>query len=435
MRSRPLVSAAVITGSAFALTAFVALDSRNPNPAAAAARGPQTAQEQVDAAQAVLRSDRDNEDALANLAKASLTRARETADSNWYRRAGTAARGALAGNPRNVLALEAAGTLANARHRFADAIGPATKALRFAPDRFAGLEILTDAQIELGRYREGFATAEKRLRLRPDLASYSRASYVAELRGERDLAIALMGQAVDASRPGSGDRAWALVHLGLLRLGGGDLDGARRQMRAARTSAPNDPTALAGDAHVRAVSGQLAEAAALYRRALDVQQVAGYASSLAEIESVRGNAAEAERYLALAREIDGREVSNGVQLDIDQAAVEADFTLPDVALVAKARRGHAARPGIIGDDALGWVLTRAGSCDEGLRYARRSLRLGTRDATMFFHAGMAAKCAGKPVEAARYLTQATELNPRFSVRWAGTARATLAALTAARVQS
>ena len=115
---------------------------------------------------------------------------------------------------------------------------------------------------------------------------------------------------------------------------------------------------------------------------------------------------------------------------MDQAVVEADFARPDARTVSAARRGHSARPGVVGDDALGWVLTRAGKCDEGLRHARRSLRLGTRDASMLFHAGMAAHCAGEKAEAVRHLTAAIDLNPRFSVRWAGVARTTLDGLTA-----
>lgn len=429
MPARSIVSVVVVAGAAFVIAALIATGSRDANPAVAGARGPQSAGEQVARAEAVLRENPRDEHALANLASASLTRVKETADSSWYRRADAAAASALAVNPRNVLALEAKATLANARHRFADAIDPATEALRRAPDRFAALEILTDAHIELGHYREGFATANTRLRLRPDLASYSRASYAAELRGERALATELMRQAVDSARPGSGDRAWAQVHLGLLRLGSGDLEGARREMRAARQTAPDNPTALTGDAHVKALTGDLDAAAVLYKQALAAQQIAGYASSLAEIEVARGNVAEANRYLALSHEIDAREVVNGVRLDLDQAFVTADFTRPDAALIAQARRGHNDRPGVVGDDALGWVLTRAGECAEGLEYARRSLRLGTQDALTLFHAGMAAKCAGKPIDATRYLTLALQLNPTFSVRWATTATTTLAELT------
>ena len=428
MRVRTIAATAAATAAAFVVALIGAAGSRNPDPALAT-RGPLTAADQIAAAEAVLARAPGDEHALANLASAALTQMKQTGDPSWYTRADIAVGKALAVNPRNVLALETKATLANARHRFADAVGPALAAARLAPDRFASLEILTDARIELGRYREGFATAERRLRLRPDLSSYSRASYAAELRGERDLAIRLMQGAVDSGRPGSADRTWAQVQLALLRLGSGDLAGARREVAEARRVNPQDPTALAGDAHVRAVSGDLDAAADLYRQALSHQKVAGFAAGLAEVESARGNEAAADEALALAREIDARETTHGVRLALDQAAVEADFSVPDAAAVARALRHHADRPGVVGDDAVGWVLTRSGRCDEGLRFARKSLRLGTRDASMFFHAGMAAKCAGRRGEAVMYLRKVRDLNPRFSVRWANTAKTALAELT------
>ncbi len=57
-------------------------------------------------------------------------------------------------------------------------------------------------------------------------------------------------------------------------------------------------------------------------------------------------------------------------------------------------------------DALGWALTRAGRPEEGLGYAQRALRLGSRDATWLYHAGIAARDAGRPAAARRYLTRA-----------------------------
>jgi hypothetical protein len=84
---------------------------------------------------------------------------------------------------------------------------------------------------------------------------------------------------------------------------------------------------------------------------------------------------------------------------------------------------------VIGDQVLGWVLTRAGRCAEGDRHATRSLRLGTRDALMLFHAGMAASCNGRPAVARQRLQAALDLNPAFSVRWAPVARRELAGLS------
>jgi tetratricopeptide (TPR) repeat protein len=360
--------------------------------------------------------------AHALIAISALSRAKETADSSWYNRAQDAAAAALAIDPNNVPALDATATLANARHRFRDAIPPATTSLRLARDRFAPLEILTDAHLELGHYRIAFALADRRLQLRPDLASSSRASYVAELRGNRALATSLMRLAVDTARVGSGDRAWARTQLGLLEFGSGRLDAAEKQMRIALAEAPDDSTATAGLAKVLAARGDLTAAATLYRRSLDAAPVAAVASELAKVELMRGRPGASRAALAHAHEIDRREEINGVRLDLDGAAVDADFVRPTAADVARARRGHQDRPGVVGDDALGWVLTRAGQCDEGLRYARRSLRLGTRDATMLFHAGMAARCAGHPAEARRQLRNALALNPHFSVLWSPVAR-------------
>jgi tetratricopeptide (TPR) repeat protein len=221
---------------------------------------------------------------------------------------------------------------------------------------------------------------------------------------------------------GSGDRAWARTQLGLLEFGSGRLDAAEKQMRIALAEAPDDSTATAGLAKVLAARGDLTAAATLYRRSLDAAPVAAVASELAKVELMRGRPGASRAALAHAHEIDRREEINGVRLDLDGAAVDADFVRPTAADVARARRGHQDRPGVVGDDALGWVLTRAGQCDEGLRYARRSLRLGTRDATMLFHAGMAARCAGHPAEARRQLRNALALNPHFSVLWSPVAR-------------
>ncbi len=370
-------------------------------------------------------------DSHALFAVGALAMVKQTADSSWYVRADTAVTRALALDPDHVVALETRATLANARHRFRDALVPAQRARTLAPDRFAALEILTDANIELGNYDAAFHSADTRLALRPDLASYSRASYAAELRGDRALATQLMARAADSARVGSADRAWALVHVGLLRLGSGDRAGARRELTVAQAESPGDATVLAGLARITAADGRLAEAAALYRRALDAQQTAPVAADLAAVEFARGRPTASAHALDLARTLDRREAANGVALDLDALAVEADYRRPSADEVRRAREGHRNRTGVVGDDSLGWVLTRSGNCREGLRFARRSLRIGTQDATMLFHAAMAARCAGRRDEARGYLRRALDLNPAFSPRWSHTAKLMLRELDGA----
>jgi hypothetical protein len=58
----------------------------------------------------------------------------------------------------------------------------------------------------------------------------------------------------------------------------------------------------------------------------------------------------------------------------------------------------------------------------------QALRLGTQDASLFFHAGMIAYDLRKHEEAKKYLGRALELNPYFSLLDGRTARDTLARL-------
>ena len=57
-----------------------------------------------------------------------------------------------------------------------------------------------------------------------------------------------------------------------------------------------------------------------------------------------------------------------------------------------------------------------------------ALRLGTQDATSFFHAGMIARRLGDRDEARRDLTRALAINPHFSILFAGAAQRTLTQL-------
>ena len=237
------------------------------------------------------------------------------------------------------------GQLALSRHRWQEALDWSRRSRLAAPARFAPIGIAGDALLELGGYDRAFAAIDRRLELRPDLASYSRASYAAELRGEREAAIALMGFAVDAGRPGSEPRAWARVQLGLLRFGGGDLAAAGDQMRAALAERPGDPRASAGLARVLAAQGRLDEAARRYSAAIDRLPLPEYPAALAEIELARGRPVAARENLELVRAMQALLADSGVRTDLDLALIEADFGRPSAAGVAATRRRARRPPG------------------------------------------------------------------------------------------
>jgi len=425
----PIISVAAAAVAAFAVTATV-LDRGRAEAPRVPTKVAKSAAGLVIQAQDRLRQAPNDVRALTTLASASLERFRETGDPSWYAKTEQAANRALSLSPDDVEALHAKASLANSRHRFADGLRLARRSMTIGPDRFAPLGIAADALIELGRYDEGFALVDRRLALRPDGASYSRASYVAELRGDRQLSIRLMSLAVDATRAGSESRAWTRVELGKLHLGSGDVAAAEREMRRALSERRDDARVLAGLGQVLAARGRLGDAAARYERALELMPLPEYAAALHEIDQARGEPQRAAADLELLGAMQRLFTANGVRVDLEQSLIDADLGRTGPAAIGRARAARGLQPGILGDDALGWTLTRAGRCADGLRYARASLRLGTRDARLLFHAGAAARCAGARVDAARYLGRALELNPHFSVRWAPVAKRMLAEVTA-----
>ena len=145
------------------------------------------------------------------------------------------------------------------------------------------------------------------------------------------------------------------------------------------------------------------------------------------MELAAGLGADAQRDFDLVRAQQRLLGASGVNTDAEIAIFEADHGHADRA-VRLARRGYAAAPSVRSADALGWALTRAGRPVEGLAYARRALRLGSRDALFLYHAGTAARAAGRRGLARGLLSSALAANPSFSPLHAPAARRALRGL-------
>jgi tetratricopeptide (TPR) repeat protein len=83
------------------------------------------------------------------------------------------------------------------------------------------------------------------------------------------------------------------------------------------------------------------------------------------------------------------------------------------AVLARAREEIRNRRDIYAWDLLGWALYRSGDTHEALDASAKALAMGTRDASLFFHAGMIAAAAGDTALARARLREALEINPRW----------------------
>jgi tetratricopeptide (TPR) repeat protein len=282
--------------------------------------------------------------------------------------------------------------------------------------------VVGDALLELGRYREAFATFDRMVATKPSVASYARVAYARELRGDRQGAVVAMQLALDAAAGTPEPTAWAHVELAKLALGDGRLADAERHVAAALAVSPGYVLALEQLARIEAARGRLARAVATARRAATAVPLPQLVGLFGDLLERQGRARAAARQRATVAAIDRLLTANGLRVDLESAVYRADHRIRPAETVRLARAARADRPSIYGDDALGWALARAGRCSEAERWLDRALRLGTMDALLFFHRGYAAGCAGDSAGMRRWYRKAVAQSPAFSVRWAPVAR-------------
>jgi pentatricopeptide repeat protein len=333
------------------------------------------------------------------LAAAYLQRARETGDPGLYARADGLLREALALRPGDPGALVTSASLALSRHDFRRGLALARRARAAQPAALAAYPALVDALVELGRFDAAERMLQRMIDAKPTLAGYARVSYLRELHGDLDGAVAAMRRAVAAGGPARESVAAVQALLGGLELARARPSAARAAYRAALAAVPAYPAAEAGLARLAAARGDLTVALrrwrALSERLPLPEYVIGHGEAL-----LAGGRDGARRELALVGA--QRRLGGGVNVDAELAVFEADHGDRARAL-SLARRAWRSAPGIRAADARGWALTRGGRPAAGLRWANRALALGSRDPILRYHAGMAALGAGRRAEGRAHL--------------------------------
>jgi len=388
---------------------------------------PASAKDAIERTQARIKANPNDQNAYATLGLLMLQRVRETADPNLYIQADQAFHEALRRDPQSVDALIGMGSLSLSRHEFAEAVTWGEKARALNPYRAAIYGIIGDAQVELGRYEDATQTIQKMVDTRPDIASYSRVSYVRELHGDVPGAIDAMQHATRAGAPGAEATLWSQTYVGNLSFNRGDLKRAEQDYSEVLAQQPAYPYAQAGMARVRAAQGRPDEAVALYQSLLDRLPLPQFAIELGELYESLGQPAKAKAQFDLVRAIQQLNVSAQMNIDMEMALFEADHGDTAKGLTL-ARAAYAKRPSIHGADALAWALYRAGQFNEARTISQAALKLGTQDATLHFHAGMIA-AHFDPATAQAELQKALDINPYFSVRNVPVAHSTLRQLT------
>ncbi len=378
---------------------------------------------QIEAAQKLIDKNPKMPNGYNSLAVAYIQSARETGDFSLNSKAETAVNRALEIEPENPDAQKLKISLMLTFHRFAEALDAATRLQPKFPQSAFFYGALTDANIELGNYTEAIDAAQNMVDLRPNMESYARVSHVRSLHGDSKGAIEAMQTAAKIADPMNKEsQAWCLVRLGEEFFRIGNYAEAEKQYDAALNVFPNYHLALAGKGRARAAQNDFESAVKFLtesnNRVPNVEDVI----YLGDVYSKIGKQDEANKQYELAQFIE-QQPGNNDQRRLALLWADRDTKLDEALSVAA--REHEARKDIFTADIYAWCLYKKGQFQEAKKAIDEAMRLKTKDARIFYHAGMIEKSLGNKKAAADYLRKALQMNPAFDILQAEKAKTAL----------
>jgi tetratricopeptide (TPR) repeat protein len=381
--------------------------------------------------QATLRKLPGDAPAWAQLGSSYVELARITVDPTYYAKAQGALDRSLALRPDgNGPALMGMGALANARHEFAQARDWGVKAVAALPHTAEVYGVLADALTQLGDDAGSADAVQKMLDLKPNVSSFTRASYYFEMHGLDDDAQSAMNRALGAA--GAPDEiAYSRYYLGELAFNSGRLDEADSQYAQGLVVVPDDPSLNEGRAKVLAARGKADEALRIYKVLVTRAPLPQYVLEYAELLDTNGHGREAQEQYAVLVQQQRLLEAQGATDDLTAALVAADHGDKAEAL-RRAQAEWGRRQSVFVADAMAWALHVNGRDAEASRYAEKTAALGWHNALFAYHRGMIAYSLGQLGDAEKYLDTALRTNPHFSPLHAGTAQKTLTQLRSAR---
>jgi len=387
-----------------------------------------------------------SEDHIAynKLAAYYLQRMRETGSITYLYLAAKSANASLAvlGPRDNTDGLAQRAQVEYASHDFAAAKEDGTQLTQLDPGKGYPFFVIGDSLQELGDY-DGAKAAYSRMKAidigsggMPEVAMNQRLARQAELHGDIEQATRLLKMALtDALAipfPPRETVAWCRWRLGDIAFSAGDYETAERDYRDALTTFPDYFRALAGLGKVRAARGDIQEGIKFYEQAVNIVPDPNFVASLGDLYKVSGRDKEAQAQYSLVEQIGHLSALSGILYNRQLALFYADHDIKGEDGYQNAAREYAERKDVFGADALAWTALKSGRLAEAQQMIKEALKLGTRDARMFYHAGMIALAAGDKRSAAEYLDKALKLNPEFDPLQSPIARKSLSELEGAQ---
>jgi tetratricopeptide (TPR) repeat protein len=378
-----------------------------------------------------IKKDADDFIAYNKLAGYYLQRVRESGDLKYLELASRAAASSLKVLPaeQNIGGLAALAQVEFAAHNFKAAHDYAQQLISLEPQKSYPFQLLGDSLIELGDYDKAADVFQKLEKRSSGSSIETRMAKLALLRGDTEAAKRRFANAIiyaEQQTPASREHvAWTRWQLGEVYFSTGDYAAAEKHYRESLTSFPDYFHALAALGRVRAALGDFNGAIDNLERAVRILPDPAFVATLGDFYQLSGREKEAQAQYALVEQIAKLGKASDVLYSRQVAIFYADHDRNAEEAYIQARLEYEKRRDIYGSDALAWTALKAGKIAEAQNAIKEALRLGTRDARLFYHAGMIAKAAGDNPAAADYLRRALAINPQFDALQSLNAKKTL----------
>ena len=360
------------------------------------------------------------------LALALSRRARETSDVKFYAQAEETLQKSFEVAPDNFDGQRIHVWLLLGKHEFAAALDVAKKLNQKMPDDVMLYGFLTDANVELGNYKDAETAAQWMLDLKPgNTPGLTRAAYLRELYGDIDGSLELMNMAYQSTPPNEvEDGAWIVTQMAYLNLAIGRIDQAEKLSQQALVMFPGYHYALGNLAKVRIQQKRYDEAVELLKQRYEAAPHAENLYDLAQALQLAGRTDDASKAFAEFERKSLLESNRGDNSNHELIFYYADYAGDPRKAMEVAQREILRRHDVFTLDSYAWALYRNGQYADARKQIESALAVGIRDAKIFRHAGEISLKSGDDAAAERYLRESVELNSVGSEQ----ARITLASI-------
>ncbi len=229
---------------------------------------------------------------------------------------------------------------------------------RKLPDDVMLYGFLTDANVELGNYKDAEAAAQWMLDLKPgNMPGLTRAAYLRELFGDVDGSMDLMNMAYQSTPPSEvEDAAWIVTQMAHLDLSIGKIDEAEKLSQQALAMFPGYHYALGNLAKVRIQQKRYDDAVELLTQRYQAAPHAENLFDLARALQWAGRKEEAQKAFAEFEQKSLLETNRADNSNHELIFYYADYANQPAKALEVAQREYARRHDVFTTDCYAWAL-------------------------------------------------------------------------------